>query len=258
MSTPTFHPVTSTSGFFHDVYLKQLCKKWDMSLGKTLQFSVYRYIKFYHRAQAQEFVLDFLNDPQCDFKVLTKSGDWQRVTETVTKVDVETVPCSLIRMDIFDKLLNPSNGIVRDKTGDIIRCMDDQREGFQVSDRLREMLLAEESENHELYSDEEKSQFLWQLFENLCLGGSCCQFEDKIEVYLEAAKKLYKELLTVQKSTSGAIEVASVVYRVKRIETQSGKVSLFPSVSRNNFLYICVDPLKRIAKVLYHGFIPIW
>ena len=109
-----------------------------------------------------------------------------------------------------------------------------------------------------MYSDEEKGQFLWRLFEHLCLGGSCSQFEDKIDVYLEAAKKLYKELLNVHKGSSGAIEVASVVYRVKRIETQSGRMNLFPSGSRNNFCYVAVDPLKRTAKVLYHGFIPVW
>jgi hypothetical protein len=258
MSAPVFHPITSTSGLLNEVYTKQLLRKWDMSPGKTLSFSAYRYIKFYHRTQAQEFVLDLLNDPQCDLKVLTKAGEWERISEPVTKVDVEIVPCSLIRMDLFDKLLAPSSGIVRERTGDIIRCMDDQREGFQISDRLREMLLAEESEHYELYSDEEKLQLLWRLFEHLCLGGSCCQFEDKIDVYLETTKKLYKELLTVQKSSSGAIEVASVVYKVKRIETQSGKINLFPSTSRNNFLYVSVDPLKRVAKVLYNGFIPVW
>ncbi len=42
---------------------------------------------------------------------------------------------------------------------------------------LRQMLLCDDSENAELYSDEEKSEFLWRVFEHICLGGACCQFE---------------------------------------------------------------------------------
>lgn len=47
----------------------------------------------------------------------------------------------------------------------------------QVTDNLREMMVCEESENAELYSEEEKAEFLWRVFEHMCLGGPCCQFE---------------------------------------------------------------------------------
>ena len=51
--------------------------------------------------------------------------------------------------------------------------------------------------------------------------------QDSLEPYLDTAKKIYKEMLSVQKNaTTGAIEVASVVYRVKSIETQSGECGL--------------------------------
>ncbi len=42
---------------------------------------------------------------------------------------------------------------------------------------LREMLLCEESDNAELYSEEERSELLFRIFEHLVLGGACCQFE---------------------------------------------------------------------------------
>lgn len=125
----------------------------------------------------------------------------------------------------------------------------------QISDHLRQMLLCEDSESYELYSDEERREFLWLLFEHLALGGACCQFEvrdrgrevegggrkggnkseasphrsssfpqDGLESYLVCAKKIYKEMLSVQKNAaSGQIEVASVTYRVKSIETESGE-----------------------------------
>ena len=60
---------------------------------------------------------------------------------------------------------------------------------------LRQMLLCDDSENAELYSAEEREEFLWRIFEHVCLGGACCQFEDGLEPYLEIAKKIYKEML---------------------------------------------------------------
>lgn len=48
---------------------------------------------------------------------------------------------------------------------------------MQVTDNLREMLLCDESENSELYPPEERQELLWRVFEHICLGGPCCQFE---------------------------------------------------------------------------------
>lgn len=67
--------------------------------------------------------------------------------------------------------------------------------GAQISDQLRQMLLCEESEHHELYEEDEKAQLLWRLFEHLALGGACCQFEDVLQAYLDITKRIYKELL---------------------------------------------------------------
>jgi hypothetical protein len=47
----------------------------------------------------------------------------------------------------------------------------------QISDMLREMLLSEDSENATLFSEAERSELLWRLFEHVVLGGACCQFE---------------------------------------------------------------------------------
>ncbi len=48
----------------------------------------------------------------------------------------------------------------------------------KVSDQLRELLVkGDESDNCDLFSDEEKSEFLFRVFQNLALGGSMNQFE---------------------------------------------------------------------------------
>eukprot|EP00879_Flechtneria_rotunda_P016634 GHRR01017404.1.p1 GENE.GHRR01017404.1~~GHRR01017404.1.p1 ORF type:complete len:170 (+),score=57.97 GHRR01017404.1:399-908(+) len=169
---------------------------------------------------------------------------------------MQPMPASATRLDLFDRLMTADPPVVR-KTGegDIIKCMDDNREGFQVSDKLREMLLCEESEHAELYSPEEKQQLLWSLFELVCLGGACCQFEDQLKPYLEITKRLYKALLSVHKDPgTGKVEVASTVLEVKGCDC----LPLFPHKSRNNRCLVTIDSMKRTIQVLYHAHIPWW
>jgi len=44
-----------------------------------------------------------------------------------------------------------------------------------VSDKLRELLVNEESLNAEVYSEEDKAEFIFQLFRILVIGGGMCQ-----------------------------------------------------------------------------------
>jgi hypothetical protein len=233
---------------------------------------------------------------------------------------------------------------------------------------LRDLLLNEEGDNAELYSREERGELLWRVFEHLCLGGPCCQFEvrrglpapgcpgacwlaqtrlagaeeaaracpaltrrfiavlpaqlgsppppapqDQLEAYLEVAKRLYKEMLrwgggwkagagaalackrsgltlaacwppacravlgtraaaasrqawranapaalrSVQRGAGGALEVASVVYKVSGVQSSAGG-GLFPAHSRSSFCYVAVDPLRRVARLWYHACLPFW
>jgi hypothetical protein len=39
---------------------------------------------------------------------------------------------------------------------------------------------------------------------------------------------------------------------------QNAGTQLFPGTSRNNFCYVCVDPLQHLAKVWYHAYMPYW
>lgn len=191
------------------------------------------------------------------FQVSRKDGSFADIDGEVTKLDVEVLPCTLTRMDLFDKIQAADPAIVR-PTGDLVKCMEDHLDGVDVSDLLRDMLVCEESENAELYSKDEKSEFLWHVFERLCLGGACCQFEDRLEHYLEATKRLYKEFVSVHKNgDTGKIEIASVIFRVNGITTDKGQ-SLFPTTGRQNFCYVALDPLRRSCKVWYHGHVPFW
>lgn len=54
----------------------------------------------------------------------------------------------------------------------------------------------EESEHYSAYSAEERDEFLFRLLRHLALGGALCQYEDTIAPYLDAARTLYKQLVS--------------------------------------------------------------
>ncbi len=62
------------------------------------------------------------------------------------------------------------------------------------------------------YSDEEKQEFLFQLFRTLAVGGTMMQYEDMAEPYFETAKGIYKDFLTVFRNPgSGKVDIANCV-----------------------------------------------
>jgi len=57
------------------------------------------------------------------------------------------------------------------------------------------MLLDEESEEYNLYSEDERNEFVFRIFQMLVLGGTLCQFEDILQPYLDVTKSIYKDLI---------------------------------------------------------------
>jgi len=57
------------------------------------------------------------------------------------------------------------------------------------------MLLDEESEEYSLYSEDERNEFVFRIFQMLVLGGTLCQFEDILQPYLDVTKSIYKDLI---------------------------------------------------------------
>lgn len=57
------------------------------------------------------------------------------------------------------------------------------------------MFLDEESQGYNLYNEFEKREFIYRVLKLLVLGGSLCQYEDRIQPYLEVTKSLYKDLI---------------------------------------------------------------
>ncbi|UPR03922.1 cilia- and flagella-associated protein [Chloropicon primus] len=254
-----------------DGYVRTNLTKWDLLRGTT--YRKFRYDKFYHKQDAEGFVNDFLSseDVQRELLSLKASSCCKVVSFTARPVKATTTT-----MAFFDHLLGVGD-VVR-LNGQLVKCMDDYFEGFHVQDRLREILLNEDNEyeldNGPVFSEEDKEEFLYCIFRHLAIGGSLCQFEDTLDPYLEVAKLVYKELLTVWRNPrTSKPEVASGVYQVTSACLQAAGVEeggvgeerrcLFEgedggSSTQQDFLYVATDPFRRTCKAWLHKFKNHW
>ena len=140
--------------------------------------------------------------------------------------------------------------------------------GFHVQDRLREVLLNVDNEfeldHGEVFTADEKAEFLYKIFRHLAVGGSLCQFEDVLDPYLEVSKLVYKELLTVWRNPRTAKpEVAPGVYEIDQVKFRrrdggGEEEELFPEHSAQNWLYVSTDPFRRTCKAWLHRFKHHW
>ncbi|KAA3681003.1 uncharacterized protein DEA37_0005038, partial [Paragonimus westermani] len=115
-------------------------------------------------------------------------------------------------------------------------------------------LLDEDSEASHVLTEKEKSEFLYKIFFHLSVGGELCQNEDNIKEYSEATRKVYRDIISVQKSSeTKELQIVSLVYKI-RAEDENGAV--FPSNIDhvNTFAYVIVDPFKRNVILLHHVF----
>lgn len=226
--------------------------KWGMKGRIIVQY--FSYDQLFQAYQKDDFMLDFFQDPAvvASLHVLSDGGTWGPSGFTAEKVEVTTVPCSVTSMTFFDRL--EAEGLVRDN-GRIVKCFDEFFEDFTISDEVRKMILLEDSDNYEVYSESEREEFLFRLFEHLSLGGSVCQYEDSISPYLDTTKALYKDLISVQKDASTKeLRVISHIFKVKAWDKDGYQFYPCDQDHRQTFAYVAVDPLKRHVAVLYHRF----
>nr|XP_055161392.1 cilia- and flagella-associated protein 300 isoform X2 [Nyctereutes procyonoides] len=167
----------------------------------------------------------------------------------VKKIEATNVPCTQLSMSFFNRLYDED--IVR-ANGHIIKCLDSFCDSFPISDELRKVLLVEDSEKYEVFSQPDREEFLFCLFKHLCLGGALCQYEDVLHPYLETTKLLYKDLVSVRKNPqTKKIQITSSVFKVMAYDSNG---VCYPSTKSHEqtFSYFIVDPIKRHVHVLYH------
>lgn len=96
---------------------------------------------------------------------------------------------------MFDKL-EQNELVVADS---IKKTFGDQIEEIDIVDLIRDAILNEESEHYSVFDQNDRQDFLFRVFKLLELGGSMCQYEDQLSVYLDWTKYLYKNLVYARK-----------------------------------------------------------
>ncbi|CAK7317610.1 Cilia- and flagella-associated protein 300 [Vulpes lagopus] len=225
-------------------------RQWSM-LGRVAA-QAFGFDQTFQAHRKDDFLLAFFKDPNVipNLKLLSdSSGQWITLGAEVKKIEATNVPCTQLSMSFFNRLYDED--IVR-ANGHIIKCLDSFCDSFPISDELRKVLLVEDSEKYEVFSQPDREEFLFCLFKHLCLGGALCQYEDVLHPYLETTKLLYKDLVSVRKNPqTKKIQITSSVFKVMAYDSNG---VCYPSTKSHEqtFSYFIVDPIKRHVHVLYH------
>ncbi|KAG1692691.1 hypothetical protein DVH05_025169 [Phytophthora capsici] len=248
--TGTFELLPDALPLLKDYEIRQKLLQWNLSDTLQLQrFLVHRRLP----CEADETLLtEFLQDeavrrilhlPDSKDPELGSSLQFERLHVTVTS------------MTFFEKL--EAAGIVA-RDGSIRGCIDQDLDGCTAGDLLTEMLANPESDNCDVFSDEDRREFIFQLFSSLVIGGGALrQADSRVESYESVVRTLYRALLSVKKSLADAngkrdVEITSRVYRV------SGDALFQGSPSRFHSCFAVVDSRKRWLTVWYCPFRASW
>ncbi|XP_036949148.1 cilia- and flagella-associated protein 300 isoform X1 [Acanthopagrus latus] len=245
--TFSFSPLPSKKlPFLQDKDTLALFMKWSM-LGR-LSARSYSFDQTFYPYNSERFALCFFRDPDVvsSLSKELKAGAWVPLDKPVVCVDVELVPCTQVSMELFDPIY--SCGILR-PSGHVVKCFHDVYPDY---DELRRMLQEEDSEHYYVVGREERGEFLFRIFEHLCVGGELCQYEDTIDPYISTTKQIYKDLISVQKDPeTKKISVVSTVLRVWAYD-ESGRCYPGRREEKQTFAYLIVDPFKRHVTLFYH------
>ncbi|EEB10918.1 conserved hypothetical protein [Pediculus humanus corporis] len=223
--------------------------KW--SIKGQFQLSTFCFNEPYQPHDKQKLIDNFFRDSFVINILNELKPSWFFHKEDIDHVYTEIVPCTISSMTFFDRILKEENKIIR-IDGVIRNCLDDYKNGFLIADELRKMILDEESDNYSLYLENDRNELIFRIFKFLILGGQWCQFEDKINPYLDVTKILYKDLVHVEKNPeTKKIEIKSICLKVTIMG--KNKKSIFPIDGDHiqNFLYVIIDPKKGRLHYFY-------
>ncbi|KAL2916999.1 hypothetical protein HK105_203431 [Polyrhizophydium stewartii] len=233
------------AGFDHKD-TQALLFKWGMQ--GHCYIKRYAYDQYLEPYNVSAFLVDFFNDNP-SIAVLGARDSWGTLGR-VASVEMEPTAHTVTSLDFFDRLT--TKGVIRESTGEIKKCLDEYVDSFLVSDELRKCLLMPEYELYDIFTENDRREFIFHVFKAICLGGRLCQFEDELGPYLDVTKKLYKDLITVVKDPqTGRLRVASLIFKIKSVE--SSVSPLFPFEHPQNFCYVSIDPIRRHVNLWYHA-----
>eukprot|EP00045_Choanoeca_perplexa_P011705 m.124986 g.124986 ORF g.124986 m.124986 type:complete len:257 (+) comp15730_c0_seq1:151-921(+) len=229
---------------------KELLNKW--SLDATLRGTSYNFDQPFHSYDLDAFLKDLFECPefQASQPVLaTVHGAWTTLQGAkADKLRKRKVASSALSMSFFDRLYD--NGVLR-SDGSIKGCIPEWVEGYEINSELLKALWMEDSDQYDIFDQEERDELIFRLFAHLIYGGPLNQYDDTIGPYFDITRDLYKDLVSVAKDPNGNLFVNSVVVRVDELLDST---ALFPSNHPfQNFLYVVINPGKKTVNVLYNA-----
>ena len=243
----------------------QILEKWG--LIQNMELIKFRFNLNFELKDLDCFIKDLFNDKQVQANFSPLTSIYIEPKKSAENSYSSTNNFSLIENIKFNKLSTRSTtldifntvyetDICTEETGYIKKDFDDYEEDIQISDKLKQALLKEESEYYCAFSEEIRKEFLFHIFKRIVVGGSLCQYEDLIYEYLNMTKAFYKDLVNASKdSESKEIIIRSVCVEILDIEKQNiYKIKNHPQ----NFFYVIVDPYQRCVHLWYHKWMPFW
>lgn len=236
--------------------IKDVLLQWN--LDQSLEVGRYRYSGASLRGSVEEYtelVVELLKYMGA-YGLMGINGS----VESPVGIDCTELGLTKLSMDMFNKL--EAAGIVS-PTGNIRGCFEEVYHEITIQDKLRELLINEDSENSTTFTISEQNELLYQLFKIFVMGGTLCQSDEKIERYLDTTKRFYKDVLTVYKNaTTGQPEIAGKAFMVRSLKgvelfgSGHGHRTVPDSVA--NALIVIVDPSKHFVTVVKKVMTPFW
>ncbi|KAF8763148.1 Cilia- and flagella-associated protein 300 like protein [Argiope bruennichi] len=216
-------------------------------MDKSLRIFTYSFQDTYYEANKDQFFKDLFHTD-----VVLKNLEcqlWNNSKDKKTWIEIEDIPCTILSTEFFDRIYK--NEIVL-HDGTIRKCFEEYMDDIVIADELRNILLVEESYNYPLYTDKERAEFLFLIFQHFCLGGSLNQYEDNINPYILMAKTLYKDLLCVRKT--GSPKKTTIMSQVFKVEIFNDGMSIYPSQKhhKQNFSYVILNSILKEVTILQH------
>jgi len=235
-----------------DKDIAALLQKWTMY--DSMRVTRFRFDQKFQHYEFNDFLKDLFNDENvlAELQVLGDvRGHWTHLGQPgkCTEVKAEALQCKAVSMEFFDRLYECE--AIR-SSGSICGCVPEYVDQFTINSEVGKIMLMEDHDNYDIFTEAERNELLFKIFQHLTLGGPLNQYEDEIGPYFDTVKAFYKNLISVGKDAkSGKIHVTSVA---SKVDEAQGLFGLFPQKGHpQNFCYVVVNPLKREATVWYHA-----
>jgi hypothetical protein len=152
---------------------REMLLQWN--LDTNLKVKIFRFNGALNSSLSSDYdrlLKDFFRSTTCTAE-LGITG----LPEDPLTLDIMRRETTVLTMDFFDKLRDAD---IVTPSGNIRGCYEEVFDGITVGDKLREMLLNQDSENNSLYSEDEKKQLIFHLFKIFAIGGAMCQPDNDI------------------------------------------------------------------------------